>query len=61
MKPKTPTTAHQVARYAGLDDLHELEYYSGIKVRTLQNWFHDNRKAFDCMLAGAMVARINTL
>ncbi len=61
MRKVLPTTADNAAKYAGLDDLHEMVFYSGIKLRTLQNWFHSNRQAFDCMLAGAVMRRLSTL
>jgi hypothetical protein len=53
-------SAGNAARIAGFKNLDEFSFFCGIAVRTLQNWYNDNRVAFDCMLMGAVQARLQS-
>ncbi len=40
----------------GMKSLSLFSEISGVQIRTLQNWYDHNRKQFDCILAGAILA-----
>ena len=56
----TNDTAGNAARIAGFKNLDELSSFCGITTRTLQNWYNDNRLAFDCILMGAAQSRLQS-
>ncbi len=43
-----------VRKYSSIKTLKELSELSGVQVRTLQNWYDNNKGAFVCILAGAI-------
>ena len=43
-----------VKKNSSLVSLKEFSELSGIQVRTLQNWYEKNQRAFICMMVGAM-------
>ena len=42
-----------VRKHTTIKTLGELSEITGIQVRTLQNWYNDNKKAFVSILVGA--------
>ncbi len=46
-----------IAKEAGLKSLAEMAEISTVRVRTLHDWFIDDRPKFDCMLAGAVALK----
>lgn len=39
----------------GMKSLSLFSEISGVQIRTLQNWYENNRVQFDCILAGAIL------